>query len=151
MAKTEIKNLERTYNVPLRREYLKAPNWNRTKKAVSALRQFLSKHMKSTDIRLTNTLNKELWKHGIKNPPHHVKVTVSKDDKGVVMAELFGAKPKVEHSKVVSKVVKTEENKSAKETKSAEESKTEETKPEAAKLKQTEDEQKVKAEKIKKA
>ena len=92
MAKTETKSLERTYTVPLRREYLKVPNWNRTKKAVSALRQFLAKHMKSEDVRLGTALNNELWKHGIKNPPHHVKVTVSKDDKGAVTAELFGTK-----------------------------------------------------------
>lgn len=91
MAKTETKTLERTYNVPLRREYLKAPNWNRTKKAVSALRQFLAKHLKSEDIRLSTALNNELWKHGIKNPPHHVKVTVTRDKEGVVNAELFGA------------------------------------------------------------
>src|SRR3989338_974881 len=90
MAKTETKALERTYTVPLRREYLKVPNCNRTKKAVLALRQFLAKHMKSEDVRLSTTLNNELWKHGIKNPPHHVKVTVSKDEKGAVTAELFG-------------------------------------------------------------
>ena len=89
MAKTTEKTLERTYNVPLRKEYMKAPRWNRTKKAVTALRQFLAKHMKSEDVRLSKELNEEMWKHGIKNPPHHVKVKAVKDDKGVVKAELF--------------------------------------------------------------
>lgn len=90
MAKTETKTIERTYNIPLRKEYLKVPNWKRTKKAVSAAKQFLQRHMKSEDVRLGKHLNEELWKHGIRNPPHHVKVTVIKDDKGVVRAELFG-------------------------------------------------------------
>ncbi len=91
MAKTTEKTLERTYNVPLRREYLKAPRWNRTKKAVTALRQFLAKHMKAEEVKLSKELNEEMWKHGIKNPPHHIKVKAVKDDKGVVKAELFGA------------------------------------------------------------
>lgn len=91
MAKTTEKNLERTYNVPLRKEYMKAPRWNRTKKAVTALRQFLAKHMKSENVLLSKDLNEAMWKHGIKNPPHHIKVKAVKDDKGVVKADLFGA------------------------------------------------------------
>lgn len=89
MAKTTEKTLERTYNVPLRKEYMKAPRWNRTKKAVIALRQFLAKHMKSEKVLLSKELNEEMWKHGIQNPPHHVKVNAVKDDKGVVKADLF--------------------------------------------------------------
>ena len=89
MAKTTEKTVERTYNVPLRKEYMKAPRWNRTKKAVIALRQFLAKHMKSEKVLLSKELNEEMWKHGIQNPPHHVKVNAVKDDKGVVKADLF--------------------------------------------------------------
>jgi ribosomal protein L31E len=47
------------------------------------------------NIKLGKYLNLELWKHGIKNPPSRVKVNVTKDDKGVVTAELFGT-PKEE-------------------------------------------------------
>ena len=70
MAKTTEKTLERTYNVPLRKEYMKAPRWNRTKKAVIALRQFLAKHMKSEEVKLSK-LNEFMWKHGIKTPAPH--------------------------------------------------------------------------------
>lgn len=91
MAKTEkAKILERTYNIPLRKEYLKVPKWNRTKKAVLATKQFLKKHLKSEEVRLGPALNRALWQRGIKNPPHHIKVTVIKDEKGLVQAELFG-------------------------------------------------------------
>ena len=89
MAKKEEKTLERTYNVPLRKEYMKVPRWRRTQKAVSALRKFLTRHMKSENIKLSKELNEAVWKHGIRNPPHHVKVKVVKDDKGVVNADLF--------------------------------------------------------------
>ena len=114
--------LERTYNVPLRKEYMKVPRWKKTKKASIALRQFLVKHMKSEDVKIGHELNNELWKHGIKNPPHHVKVTVSKDEEGVVKAELFGVKKVAVPKKEVPKKVeekKAEEKKEIKEDKVA--------------------------------
>ena len=87
----EEKILERTYNVPLRKEFLKVPKYKRAKKAVKALKQFLVKHMKSDNIKIGKYLNDEIWKHGIKNPPHHVKLNAVKDKEGLVTAELVGA------------------------------------------------------------
>lgn len=84
--------MERTYNIPLRKEFRKAPKYKRTTKAVKALRKFISKHMKSDEIKIGRNLNQHMWKDGIKNPPHHVKVTLVKDEEGVVKAELFGHK-----------------------------------------------------------
>ena len=81
--------LERIYTIPLRREFRKVGHWKRTEKAVVAVKEFLQKHMKAKDVRLEKSLNDELWKHGIKNPPHKVKVTARKE-KDVVRAELFG-------------------------------------------------------------
>ena len=82
--------LEREYNVPLRKGWLKAPRYKRSKKAVTVLKQFLEKHMKSDDVKLGMHVNQHIWKHGIKNPPHHVKVKVLKFDDGSVKAELEG-------------------------------------------------------------
>jgi len=112
--------LERTYNVPLRKEFMKSPRWKRTKKAVSALKKFLARHMKSEDINIGKYLNEELWKNGIKNPPHHVKVEAKKDSDGKVFAELVGApkeKPKEEKKKKVPKKVIKEEKPETKEEK----------------------------------
>lgn len=99
--------MERTYVIPLRKGWLKASRYRRAKKAVNTLRTFLEHHMKSEDVRLGTYLNLELWKHGMKNPPCRVKVNVSKDDKGVVRAELFGApvevKKPVEEKKGIMK------------------------------------------------
>lgn len=106
--------LERTYNIPLRKEFQKAPRWKRTKKAVTALRQFLQKHMKSANVKLGKELNYELWKHGIKNPPHHVKVSATKDEQGEVKAELFGTKKKVNETKAKNTVQETEEKETKK-------------------------------------
>ncbi len=92
--------LERTYNIPLRKEFQKAPSYRRAKKAIVALRQFLFKHMKADKVIIGSYLNRKIWERGLKRPPHHVKVTAIKDEKGVVTAELVGApKPVVKEAK----------------------------------------------------
>jgi len=94
--------LERVYNVPLRKKYQRAPRWKRTNRAVSALKEFVLKNMKATEMKLGKYANLELWKHGIRNPPHHIKVSCQKDEDGLVKVELVGApkeKPKEEPKK----------------------------------------------------
>jgi large subunit ribosomal protein L31e len=100
MAKEEKSKivLERTYIIPLRKEVMNSPRYKRAKRAVAGVKRFLIKHMKSEEIRIGRYLNLKLWEHGIKNPPLKVKVNVTKDDKGVVSAELFDA-PKKEEKK----------------------------------------------------
>jgi large subunit ribosomal protein L31e len=90
--------LERTYNVPLRRRWMHVPKYKRAKKAITTLREFLIKHMKpGVDekghilIKLGKYLNESIWSRGMRNPPHHIKVDVKKDEKGLVKAELVGA------------------------------------------------------------
>ncbi len=105
--------LERTYTIPLRREYLKVPQYRRTEKASRALREFLVKHMKSENIRIGKFLNEHLWMHGMKNPPHHVRVNVVKVPEGTVYAELFGKPLKFgKEEKAEKKETKTKEKKS---------------------------------------
>ena len=83
--------VERTYTIPLRKEFQKAPKYKRAKKAVAAVREFMQRHMKSENVLIGPKLNLKLWEHGMKNPPHHVKVTAVKDEKeDVVRVELFG-------------------------------------------------------------
>lgn len=107
--------LERSYNVPLRREWLKAPNYLRAKKAIVALRAFLVRHMKSENVLLGPKLNEFIWRRGIKRPPHHVKITAIKEEDGKVYAELLGFKfgPKVEEKKIEEE--KVEERKEGEE------------------------------------
>jgi large subunit ribosomal protein L31e len=134
-AKKEPKKiLERTYNVPLRKEWLKVPKFRRGKKAVTALRQFISKHMKSDNVKILKFANQEIWKRGIKSPPHHIKINAVKDESGKVLVELFG-KPIVEEKpKEEKKVAKKEEKKTEKEEKLEEKRKeTVETEAEVAK------------------
>jgi large subunit ribosomal protein L31e len=147
---------ERTYTIPLRKEWLKSPKYRRAKKAVTAVKDFLIKHMKSEDIRLGKHLNEEIWKNGIKNPPGKVKINVLKDDKNVVRAELFGKKidlgeKKEEKTSIAGKLKekivgkKVERPKKKKEEKAAEE----EAKAEAPKEEKKAKPEEVKEEKVK--
>jgi large subunit ribosomal protein L31e len=86
--------MERTYTIPLRKEFQKAPRYKKTSKAVRATKEFLKKHMKAEDIKLGKYLNELLWKNGPKNPPHKVKIIAKKED-NVVKAELVGAPEEV--------------------------------------------------------
>jgi len=92
---TEIK---RTYNVPLRRGFINTPKYKRTKKAVSTLKEFMKKHMKTDNVKIKRELNDYLWKKGIKNPPHHVKVDVLKKN-DIVYVNLEGKSLETEEKK----------------------------------------------------
>src|SRR3989338_241794 len=131
MAKKEEKPktvLERVYIVPLRKEFQKVASWRRTEKAVKALREFIAKHMKSENVIIGKYANQLLWKNGIKNPPHHVKVTAVKDEKGKVTAELAELSPKAKRE-----LEKDKQLKEKKEGREAEKKKAEEPKKEEAK------------------
>tara|TARA_Y100000034_G_scaffold22546_2_gene26003 strand:+ start:8680 stop:9162 length:483 start_codon:yes stop_codon:yes gene_type:complete len=140
MNMAENKEIKRVYNVPLRREFLKSAKWKRTKKASKALKEFLAKHMKADidNVKIGKNLNEHMWKHGIKNPPHHVKVNVVKDKEGIVKAELegieyksFKKEEKQEKTKMQQAVEKLKGKPKAE--KKVKESKKEETKPEVKK------------------
>jgi len=84
--------LERVYVVPMRRGFLKVPEYKRAKKAVKTLKEFLAKHMKVENRDLSKVkvdiyLNNEIWFRGIKKPLNKVKVKARKVD-GIVYAEL---------------------------------------------------------------
>jgi len=105
--------LERNFNVPLRREFLKSPKYKRGKKAVTALRSYLVRHMKSDNIKIGKYANLKIWEKGIRNPPHHIKIVAKKTEKGVVSAELEGAPVEVKPEPVKKKAVTKDTDKSS--------------------------------------
>ena len=109
MAKKEESSkivLERIYTIPLRKETLKVPPFKKANKAAKTVREFIKKHMKSDEVSIGKHLNLKIWEHGARNPPHHIKVNASKDDKGKVIVELVGApkeQPKADDKKKTAK------------------------------------------------
>lgn len=87
--------MEKIYTINLYKAWKKVPVWKRPKKSVKAIREFLSRHMKTREesVKISVWLNMEIWKNSIKNPPRKIKVKAIKDEKGIVKVELF-EKPK---------------------------------------------------------
>jgi len=85
--------LEREYIVPLRKGWLKVPEYKRASKAIKTLKEFLAKHMKVYDrdlrkIKLDILLNNEIRFRGMRKPPARIKVKAVKYDDGIVRVEL---------------------------------------------------------------
>lgn len=83
-TKTPTEKLEREYIIPLRHRWRIVPRYQRTNKAVKAVKEFLVRHMKIRDrdldkIKLDRYLNETLWNRGIKNPPARIKVLAIKE------------------------------------------------------------------------
>lgn len=79
---------ERIFNIPLRGEFLKAPKNQRVNRASHTIRSFVSRHMKSFDIKISQKVNESLWIRGIQKPPHSIRVKVSRDSGGTVRVML---------------------------------------------------------------
>ena len=97
--------LEREYIVPLRKEWLKVPEYKRANKAIKALKQFIAQHMKIYDrdlkkIKIDQILNNEIRFRGMKKPPAKIKVKAIKLDNGIVKVELVNIPAHVKFQKL---------------------------------------------------
>ena len=143
--KTESKiELERIYNIPLRKQWLKVPRYRRTKRAITAIKKFLARHMKVEErdikkVKLNTYLNEEVWFRGIRKPPAKIKVKATKQD-GIVRAELLEI-PEITKFKIAREEKEKQKAKTEKEKKKPAE------KPEEQKEEKTEEQKKEEEEK----
>ena len=117
---------ERIYTINLRKATLKAPRWEKSKRSVAFVREFLKRHMKGDEIRIGKSITEEIWKSGNQNPPAKIRIHAvdrEEEDKKVIIAELLGvAFPEEKEKKKKEKKKEKEEKKEEK----VEEKKTEE-------------------------
>lgn len=78
---------EQIYIIPLR-AVQHTPRWERGKRAMKAIRDFLARHMKSEDIKLDQNINEAVWERGSHKPPSRIRVRAMKFEDGQVQAEL---------------------------------------------------------------
>jgi len=147
MAKTtEPKQiLEREYIIPLRKEWLKVPEYKRANKAVKAIKEFLVRHMKIYDrdlrkVKLDVLLNNEIRFRGIRKPPARIRVKATKFDNNIVRVGLVEIPVSVKFKKAREEKLKKEEEIKEKKT---EEEKPGEIKPVEIKEEEVEEEKKV--------
>lgn len=97
---------ERTYTIPLRREFQKTTRFKKAKKAVTAVKEFTLKHAKAKEVKVGRYLNEAIWANGIKYPPARVKVRITKEN-DIATVELIDA-PIVEKKTTEKKKIKEE-------------------------------------------
>lgn len=79
----ETSHFERTYVIPLRKEWMKVPSYKRARKGVVAVKEFIARHMKVPHrdvdkVKVDIYLNNEMWYRGSSNSPSHIKVKATK-------------------------------------------------------------------------
>ena len=89
MATTD--KLERIYTVPLKDAY-EAIRTKRSRRAISLLRAFVVRHMKSDVVVISNTANSFIWRRSMQSPPRYVKIRAIRQD-GKVNVYLADEKP----------------------------------------------------------
>ncbi|MBN1896725.1 MAG: 60S ribosomal protein L31 [Candidatus Aenigmarchaeota archaeon] len=77
--KAKMSTDEKIYNIPLRSSYKSGTRIERTKKSVKAVKEYVTKHTHTPEVRISEKLNTTLWSGGAKKPLHKitVKVTIS--------------------------------------------------------------------------
>lgn len=90
-----MSSVERIYTIPLGKA-LAVPRYRRAEKAITLLRKFVQRHMKSEAIIIDTTVNEAIWARGIKRPPRKIRVKLSKDDEGTVTVTLAEAETEAE-------------------------------------------------------
>jgi len=82
---------EHVYTIPLR-IVKSVPRWRRTNRAMTEVRDYLSKHMKTPaeNVKIDKSLNEALWARGDEKPPQRIRVRAVKFDDGGVEAEFAG-------------------------------------------------------------
>ena len=107
---------ERIYTINLRKATLKAPRWEKSKKSVVFVREFLKRHMKGDEIRIGKSITEEIWKSGNQNPPAKIRIHAmdrEEENKKIIIAELLGvAFPEEKEKKKKEKKKEKEEKKS---------------------------------------
>jgi len=68
----------RDYTIHLHKQIFGRSFKKRAPHAVKAIREFAKKQMGTSDVRLDPLLNKEIWKQGIKNVPHRMRLRLSR-------------------------------------------------------------------------
>lgn len=89
-TKEEEKKVEEVgvFVIPLRKAFRKSRN-KRANYAISLIRKFVERKIKSKNIKIGKHLNEKIWERGIEKPPRRVKVKVSKVGEEY-RVELFG-------------------------------------------------------------
>ena len=76
---------EKIYTISLRHVWVVTPRGKRAPRAVRDVHDFVSRHMKSEEVAVSNDVNEAIWSRGINKPPRKITVRAVKDKEGKVI------------------------------------------------------------------
>jgi large subunit ribosomal protein L31e len=79
---------EKIFTIPLREAFTRG-RAQRAQDASRLVREFLIRHMKSENVKIGDSINKDVWKRGMQKPPRKLRVHAVKEE-DIVYAELLG-------------------------------------------------------------
>merc|ERR1712039_1079317 len=77
-AKKEPQPVAREYTINLHKRVHGTQFKRRAPKAIKEIKKFAQKAMGTSDVRVDVKLNQFLWSQGVKNPPHRIRVRLSR-------------------------------------------------------------------------
>ena len=80
--------IARIYTINFSKAWL-TPKHKRTDRVVNMIKEFAIKHMKSSQIKIDQELNRYIWEKGKTNPPRKVRVRIVKDEDEHVIVSLY--------------------------------------------------------------
>ncbi|MBA3750035.1 MAG: 60S ribosomal protein L31 [Nitrosopumilus sp.] len=80
--------IARIYTINFSKAWL-TPKHKRTDRVVNMIKEFAIRHMKSTQIKIDQELNRYIWEKGKTNPPRKVRVRIVKDEDDQVIVSLY--------------------------------------------------------------
>ena len=83
--------LERIYTIPFYPKLNSIPRTKRAPRALRIVKEFVARHMKSTDILIDPEVNEYIWSRGIQKPPRKISVRLKKADDDIVEVYLVGS------------------------------------------------------------
>jgi large subunit ribosomal protein L31e len=86
-AEKKVEPLTRVYVVPLGLAF-EAPPYRRAKVAIRMIKEFTTRHMKASDVKIKEEVNMLIWARGIKKPPRRVRLEMERDEDGLVSVGL---------------------------------------------------------------
>src|SRR5215217_603612 len=80
--------IARIYTINFSKAWL-TPKHKRTDRVVNMIKEFAIKHLKSSQIKIDQDLNRYIWEKGKTNPPRKVRVRIVKDEDDQVIVSLY--------------------------------------------------------------
>ncbi len=80
--------LERVHTINLGKVLL-SPNNQRAKRAINVVKEYATRHMKTEEIKIEESLSHQIWKRGIRHPPRKIRVMMTKTDEGFVLVSPY--------------------------------------------------------------